>query len=106
MGKRACLVVAVSMLVACGGGFSEQQIFTPSPAASGEPKVEFGSPRQEPPLFQVKYEKANGHLGLPWPEELAQIKSKGTELGASVVVLDCPRPGSIGYGVCIVYGYK
>ncbi len=92
----------------CGlsAGFHDREIYQPAAPYNGEPRLVFGQQRENLPLFQMKYIKEGLHNGLPLADEIRKIKEEGSRLGATLLVLDCPQPGVVGSGMCMIYGYK
>jgi len=100
------LTITVITLSGCLFGISNLIVYKSSAPYTGEPEVLFHSQSGKLPLFQFKFVKKYDHHGIPYPDELETIKTKGAEMGASLLFLDCPGPGLIGSGMCMVYGYK
>lgn len=101
------LTIAFLMLSGCvSSGIKDLEIYKSPPPYSGQPKVHFGAPRGELPLFQFRYIKESLHTGLPFANEIQMLKTKGASMGARTLVLDCPGPGVVGSGMCMVYGFE
>ena len=104
--KAIFSIIVLVMFSGCiASGVKDLEIYTSSPPYSGHPEVRFGAPKEVLPLLQFRYVKESVHDGLPTGKELQIIKTKGASLGARLLVLDCPGPGVVGSGMCMVYGY-
>ena len=103
------LVVSVVLifLVGCStlGGIADIQAYSSPKPYSGEPKIIFGAPTGQLPIFQIRYIKSGHHAGLPYADEIQMLKKKGAEMGANTLVFNCPPAGTVGYAECFVYGY-
>ena len=105
--KILFFIVVLLMLYGCvSSGIKDLQVYTAVSPYSGEPEVYYGSPKGGQPLFQFRYVKEQLHVGLPWASEIQVLKTKGSSMGAKLLVLDCPGPGVVGNGMCMVYGYE
>jgi hypothetical protein len=101
------LIIVIAVISGCvSAGIHDLEIYTPASPNTGQIEVRFSKALGKLPLFQFHYTKEGLHSGLPLGNEIQKIKTEGAKMGAILLVLDCPSPGVVGYGMCMVYGYE
>ena len=106
---RIIMVLAITIVMISGctsAGFHDLEVYSSPPPISSEPLIRLGKPTGALPLFQFRFVKEGVHEGMPRANEIQMIKTKGASMGASKLILDCPGPGQMGFGMCMVYGYE
>ena len=82
------LAIAAITLSGCPMSVKDLQVYNSLEPYAGEPEVRFRSATGELPLFQFRFLKEYLHTGLPYPNELETIKTKGAAMGANFLILE------------------
>jgi hypothetical protein len=114
MGKHillfVLLIASIFSIIGClfEGQIGNLRIINEAPPYQGKVRVEVSTsrvPSDADFLFEFQI-NTNNIGGLPDQDFLNEIKIKGAELGANILLFDCGSPGSVSENFCTVRGFR